>query len=350
MFLFAFAGAAFAKQDPPASKPSAKDRWNQLSEAEREKLRKVFKEFKDLSPEDQAKIRERAKAVWQERDKIEEKLPPGERAVLESLGKDVKDQWLRSAVVELMRSRRRGIENLISREKLEDILKLPEKERDAEIRKIVNDSAESYVKKALDFAIKKNVINEDEAARIRGLSTADAIRELFELRKKLILEDLEKRPEKLAELGSPDLMELRSMSAHSFFEKLEAMRMIPRSFRGGIPKGDASAKGEGPPRGRGHGPGGRDHEHGEGRERFGPPREFDPEHHRERDNDHNDHDRQRFVDEMKSRARAALIKKGMTAEEADKELADAPPWKIMKLVGGERPPKRESSPASRRGV
>lgn len=327
--IIAAAAGAQAPSSKPSSRPSPRERWNSFSETERDKLRKVFDEYKNMTPEEQAKMRDRAKMVSRERDQIEEKLPEHERALLESLGKDIKDKWLRGAVVELLRSRHRGITSLVLKERFEEILKLPADKREEEMKKITNDAASLVLEKTIEWAMKFNVMNEEEAKRLRSLSMNDAMREVFEIRKKLILDDMEKRPERRASLGDPDIAEMRAMTPERFFEKLEAMRMIPRSFHG-YPKEnnkdskDSSNSMFGPPRGH-------DHDHDFGRDRS--------------------RDRSRFMNDVRKLAKETLIKRGSTAEDAEKEINNSSPTKLMELLGKDRPgSKRESRPTSRRGV
>ncbi|MBI3819259.1 MAG: DUF3106 domain-containing protein [Planctomycetes bacterium] len=327
--LLVLGGAAAAQE----SRPSPKERWEKLSDAEKDKLRKIYSEYKKLAPEEQAHARERAKVVWRERQNLEDGISPEGKATLDSLGKDDRDHFLRGAVIDMLRSRHNGIVSNIPREKMEEFSKLPQQKREQEIRKWIDESLPSMLNKAIDWGVKKKLIDDEEAARLHSLPQDELMRALLEIRKNMILNDLDSDPRKFEEFGRPDTKEMRSMTVEKFFEKLESMRMVPHFFKNS------------------HG------ESGTG-SRFGGHRPPGPGHDRDGDHDRmhefgREHERPPFFDSSywRQKAKSALITKGISPEEAEKQVSEANGMELLKILGADRNRRKpESGPSSRRGI
>lgn len=299
---------------PPKTEASAKERWKQLSEEEREKFRQIYNSFKTLPKEEQSKLRDRAQAVRRECDLIEKRLSADDRAVISALGTDAKDQVLRQAVMELLRARYRGIEYMMSKDKIRAALQLAPAERDAALRKLAEEMLGEVVKKTVQIAEKRKTITTEEAARIAAMDPRDAWTEVLDIRKKSTLADIERHPERFGEITDSEMLELRTLPTEKFFPRIETLRAVPRVFseKSFCPTGPNDNFGRG-------GPGHHHHE------------EF----------------RAKFDQEIREKAKAALLAKGVSPEEAEKQIKETPPWVLMKNLGSRG--KRESSPSSRRG-
>lgn len=332
LLLFTTGRSAAQESLPSQGLLTAKQRWDRLSEVERDKLRKLFKEYKDLAPEEQQKLRERATQLSREMGRLEQKLSPADREVLGALGEELKDQWLKNAVIELIRTRHRGIISLASRERAEAALNAPPAERHRAMRELAAETLKEAIDKSLSMGLRSKVITQADHDRISQLPAREALIEVFEFKKKYILVLLERSAERRAELGDPDLAELKSLPANVFFERYEALRAASRAGRSRVESGGATVAMEGNPAGKNE----KDDRKSTER-RPGPPK-------------HGDRDRppfnEKFIKDLREKAKAALIKKGRSPEEAEKEISEAPPWKLMHELRGHhgRPPHSRPSP------
>ncbi|MFN0206266.1 MAG: hypothetical protein ACKVS6_08115 [Planctomycetota bacterium] len=297
----------------PKSESSAKERWNQLSEPEREKFRQIYNNFKTLSKDEQLKLRDRAQAVKRECDLIEKRVSADDHAVISVLGTDAKDQVLRQAVMEVFRARYRGMEHILSKDKIQAALQLEPAARDAALRRLAEEMLGEIVKKTLRSAEKRKTITTEESARISAMDPHLAWAEVLDIRKKSTLADIERHPERFGEITDTEMSELRTMPTEKFFSRIEALRAVPRVFGDKLP----CPPGPNDKFGRSHGP------------------------------HFNEELRAKLEAEIRAKAKAALLAKGVSPEEAEKQIKETPPWMLMKNLGGRG--KRESSPSSRRG-
>jgi hypothetical protein len=322
-WILLFAGAA-AAQSAPARRPgSPMERWKQYSEEERNHLREIYKNFKKLSPEEQSKLRERAKDLWRERDMFEKKLSSEDRAVLDALGSELKDEFLKRAMVEVIRGRHRGIESMLPKERILEALKLPVGQREESLKKLAEDALGQVIQSTLAFAEQKKLINSEERARIAAMSPRAAVSEVLEIRKKGFLLEMERHPERFDNLTDAEKEELKAMPTEKFFSRIEALRTVPRVFGDRRERDhDHDARDEHERRERGQGYG----------DRFRRPPDFDDS---------------RFIEKMRERMKQELIEHGATPEEADAKVKQFSSGG-RRFFKGPPPPRGESGPSSRK--
>ena len=230
-----------------ASAPAVRDavsRWRALPEAERDRLRKVYDDFKKLPKQEQDALRARAKESAKERERFENRLTPQEREALQALGPDARDQFLRGVLRELLTGRFRG-KPLVGRDKLREVLTLPvEKRRDA-LKELLEVAGRKSIDQTLETAMKKGVIVGEEKARIEALPLREAASETLAVRMRLVVAKLEESPDARPFHDAAEWEKAKSLPPERFFERLEAARALH-----GAPK--AGPSGEGPASKRGH--------------------------------------------------------------------------------------------------
>ncbi len=217
------------------------DRWNSLSEPDRDRLRAAFREFQKLPEEERARIRARAIVLAKERRRLEAGLGADERETLGSFGPDVRSEWLKKAVWDQLRLRQRHLEAFVPRARLEELSSLPDERRHAEMREIAGEVVGRVISRSLEYLERKEVITAEERARLETLPTSEAARELLALRKRSVVEDLDRKPDRRHGLTDAEWAELKLLPPETFFDRLDAAAALSRSLRGG-----GSSEGRGP--------------------------------------------------------------------------------------------------------
>jgi hypothetical protein len=234
LVLLGLAGAPVAaqSQDPkPASRPGdPRARWNSLSEAERDRYRKMFEELQKLPPEKREVVKERLQSLSAERKKVEERLTPEERAGLDSLDREARENWLRKAAAEMLRSRHERADSLVPHEHAEGPERRDPKDRGEAVRKFSEEAKREAVKRVTDSALRHKMITNERADEIRAMPLQEAVHAATALRKDLIVADLERNPGKRAEISDEEWDKMKALSPERFLERLEMSRAFPRTM------------------------------------------------------------------------------------------------------------------------
>lgn len=93
--LVALCAAAPASAQRGGRKQTPRERWEKMDPAERELLRRRFREFKKLSSEQRLLLLEHGIRIEERRERSVEDLKPGEREILESLDPELRRRVLR---------------------------------------------------------------------------------------------------------------------------------------------------------------------------------------------------------------------------------------------------------------
>jgi hypothetical protein len=270
-------GALAPQAAPARSRQEAAARWRSLPEAERSRLRRSFEEFRKLPPVEQDLLRARAREVARERERLESRFSKAEREALAALGGDAKDAWLGSMLRHQLQFRHKEVATLLSREKLHKILSLPPGARREALKDLETKATRRFVEITVESAAKRKLLPAGERERILALPLKDGAREALALRKKMVVHAFNAFPERRpAALSESDWVEVRELPPEKFFPRLEMVRALGQ---------DQGAKPDA------------------GTER-----------------------------EMRSRAKAFFLEKGMPLEEAERLASEQPLWKVVRSV------------------
>jgi len=281
----------FVRRDPSRAREriqEMEERWKALPEAEKERLRAAFGEFKSLSPEKREEFRRRGEQFAREREKLEQLLPAEDREQLQILGAELKSDWLRALVMDRFHSRWGRVKREVPSGEAERAMQLDGAERVAKLRQLFDEASRSIVKRVLDQAESRKMITPEERARLAALSPSEAAPRLLELRKLTIVADLDRKPERRGGLSESEWEAIKSLPPDQFFEQLDARRVFSHRERGGEPFGKP-----GP-----HGPG------------DGSPK---------------------FMNPWKARLEEHLVAKGLSRDDAHR-LAFETPWEQVRIA------------------
>jgi hypothetical protein len=219
---------------------------------------------------------------------------------------------------------------LVGEAKVKGVSGSDPKRRGQALAELSEEAARESVRRFTDYAVKRKVLTQEQAEELRALSIAEAAPRIASLKKDMVVNDVERKPELRAEVGESVWEEVKALPPEQFLQRIEAMRAFHKSVgRGhhGPPGGPQSSQGSRPSKGR--------------PSRGGPPPNGTSQSNAE------------FEAKMREQARKVLKDQGLTDAEVEAKLAEGPIWKILrpsKSRGGRESWRgNDSKPSSRRG-
>ncbi|HKD99873.1 MAG TPA: hypothetical protein VKE69_02590 [Planctomycetota bacterium] len=204
-----------------ASRPTPEQRWRAMPEAEREKLRRAFDEYRKLPIAEKEAARARAREIARERDRIASGISPKDRAALAALGEGAEDAWVNHLLRSGMHRRAGALRTLLPPDQLRSVREMPWGKRRAELGPLAERATRNFIERSLEHA------SPEERARIEALPLRDGAREALEVRKRTVVARLDVHPERRpSTLDEREWSELRELPADRFFERLETERAI----------------------------------------------------------------------------------------------------------------------------
>ncbi len=197
----------------------ARERWERLDPADRERLRERFERYRQLGDEQRASLERRARFLRETQGRVEERLSAQERERLEQLPPDRRRQVLRDLVLHECRERGDRLHGALPKEWRERMEQVPPSERPRVLAEMQHKMRERSSRGAVEWLGRRLDLEPEEIQRLQGLPEDQRMQAVLDLHRRVERLEAERRsiPPERAEA-------LRAVA--------EALRPRPQDFLG----------------------------------------------------------------------------------------------------------------------
>jgi len=222
-------------QDGPRGLEQARERWERMTPAERERIQQRFEQFRELPQHERERVEAHLKRIEQARREIEARIPAELRAKLDTLEPEARRQVLREYVEAAMGERAERLRGKMSPQLLSQL----ESATPAEREKLLcarRDQLREHAPQALSYLAKKQGLPPEEVERLKALPADQQLAAVEQLGRR----EIERRGPPPG-VSPEEFQRWLSLPPHELMERMQ--RNGGCGFRG---RGDHS----GPPDGR----------------------------------------------------------------------------------------------------
>lgn len=184
-----FANVARAQREGPSERqiePDARERWNELSPQERERLRQRFEEFRRLDPAQRAELEERMDRLRVLGQRAKEHLPDDLRRKLEGLPESERRELLREYLRTELENRGDRIREMLPNDVRERLEQASPQERAQILGDLRRKWHEAEAPRVIEHLGRELDLAPEEIARLQSLPSKERADALLELRRKAL--------------------------------------------------------------------------------------------------------------------------------------------------------------------
>lgn len=218
--------SSFSQQANEASSPTldaARQRWERLTPAEKERLRERYESYRNLSEEDRRSLANRARRLSDDAKRVQSALPQETREKMQKLDPEKRREVMKDIVAGEAREKGARIREKMPEEWIDRLEKARPEDRARFLAEFQHKARERVALAALDKIGKRLDMPKPEIERLQKLPEAERATALLELKKKLSTKDA-------AEFGLPagitaeQWEQWQQLPPEQFFEALQRLR------------------------------------------------------------------------------------------------------------------------------
>jgi hypothetical protein len=223
---FALPPNGAARQAPDAASPTldaARQRWERLTPAEKERLRERYESYRNLSEEDRRNLANRARRLRDDAQRVQSSLPPETREKMQQLEPEKRRELMKDMVAGEAREKGARIREKMPEAWIERLEKARPEDRARFLAEFQHKARERVALAAIDKIGKRLELPKAEIERLQKLPGAERAAAVLELKKKLSTRDA-------AEFGLPNGItaeqweEWQKLPPEQFFEAMQRLR------------------------------------------------------------------------------------------------------------------------------
>lgn len=223
---FALGPSGVARQAVDAPSPtleSARQRWERLTPAEKERLRERYESYRNLSEEDRRNLANRARRLRDDAQRVQSSLPPETREKMQKLDPEKRREVMKDIVAGEAREKGARIREKMPEAWIERLEKARPEDRARFLAEYQHKARERFALAAIDKLGKRLELPKSEIERLQKLPGAERAAALLELKKQLSTQDA-------AEFGLPGGItaeqweEWQKLPPEQFFEAMQRLR------------------------------------------------------------------------------------------------------------------------------
>ena len=223
---FALGPSGFTRQAADAPSPTlelARQRWERLTPAEKERLRERYDSYRSLSEEDRRNLANRARRLRDDAQRVQSSLPPETREKMQKLDPEKRREVMKDIVAGEAREKGARIREKMPEAWIERLEKARPEDRGRFLAEFQHKARERVALAAIDKIGKRLELPKLEIERLQKLPGAERAVAVLELKNKLSTKDA-------AEFGLPGGItaeqweEWQKLPPEQFFEAMQRLR------------------------------------------------------------------------------------------------------------------------------